>query len=89
MKSSIMRLALWACAGLFVSAGWGLYFATANKAVTIDSIVYALAELSQPAAAIIIHIKPSLPLGLTWVAVANGVTYALFGLITQTFRRHN
>jgi hypothetical protein len=48
----IFRIALWACTGFVVSAGWGLYFASANKANPIEPFVYAFFRLTQPVAAI-------------------------------------
>ncbi len=87
MRKVLMRIAAWASAGFFVSVGWGLYFARASKEIPIDAIMYGLARLTQPTAAVMLYIKPNLPLGLTWVAVANAATYALLGLIVETIRQ--
>ena len=81
------RVAMWASAGFVVSAGWGFYFATTNKAIPIRLIVDALARLTQPAAAIVLYFNPHYLLGLRAVAIANAVTYTFVGLIVQTIRR--
>ena len=91
--SNIMRIGfriiLWAAAGFLISAGWGLYFAVANKRVQIGPIVYALARLTEPAAAVVIYFNPNYPLGLRAVVIANAATYALLGLIVETTRRRS
>lgn len=89
MRNVLIRIGLWASAGALVSLGWGLYFARASKEIPIDTIVYALARLTQPTAAVLLYIKPNLPLGLTWVAVANTATYALLGLVVETIRQYH
>jgi hypothetical protein len=88
VRNVLVRIAVWASAGLLASLGWGLYFAKANKDIPIEATVYALAKLTQPIAAAVLYIKPNLPLSLTWVAVANAATYALLGLIVETIRQH-
>jgi hypothetical protein len=84
MRNVVIRIAMWASVGLLVSVGWGFYFANANKSIPIEPIVYTLARLSQPAAAVVLYLNPTSRLGLTWVAVANAATYALLGLIATT-----
>ena len=81
------RVAAWASAGFLVSAGWGFYFATTNKAIPIRLIVDALARLTQPAAAIVLYFNPHYLLGLRAVAIANSMTYAFVGLIVEMIRR--
>ena len=81
------RIVIWASAGFLVSVGWGFYFASANKAVPIESIVYTLAWLTQPTAAVASYLNSISPLGLTWVVVANAATYALVGLIVEMVRK--
>lgn len=88
MRNVLIRIAVWASAGLLVSVGWGVYFANANKALPIEPIVYTFAAITQPTAAVIRYIKPNLPLGLALVAVGNAATYALLGLIVETIRQH-
>lgn len=89
MRNSVtFRIAMWASAGFLVSVGWGFYFASTNKAIPIESIVYTLAWLTQPTAAVVSYLNLISPLGLAWVAVANAATYALFGLIVETIRQH-
>ena len=80
---------MWVSVGFLVSAGWGFYFATTNKAMPIRLIVDALARLSQPAAAVVLYFNPHYLLGLRAVAIANAVTYAFFGLIVETIRRRS
>ena len=87
-NTAIFRIAIWASAGLFVSLGWGLYFASANKHLPIEPIVYALALLTQPTAAVALHLKLIHQLRLTWVVVINAATYGLLGLIVETVRQH-
>jgi|SRR5215469_15065914 len=89
MRDAVLRLAIWASAGLMVSIGWGVYFASANKALPVEPLVYALAGLTQPAAGVRLYLNPSSAMGLTWVAVVNLFTYALLGVIVETIRRHH
>jgi hypothetical protein len=89
MKNVLTRIAIWMSAGFLVSFGWGLYFATANKAIPVGPIVMALAKLTNPTAAVVLYLNPGSPLGLTWVAVTNTATYALCGLIFETIRRNH
>jgi hypothetical protein len=79
------RIVMWASAGFLISAGWGFYFAVADKSVPIGPIVYALTRLTVPAAAVLIHY----PLGLRAVEIMNAATYALLGLIMETIRRRS
>jgi hypothetical protein len=83
------RMVIWASVGLLVSAGWGFYFAAANKDIPIGPIVNALVGLTQPAVALVVHFNPDSLLGLRAVAIANAVTYALIGLIVETIRRRS
>ena len=80
------RIARWASAGFLVAAGWGLYFASADKANPIEPIVYILARLTQPVVAVTVSYF-NFPLGLRWALVANAATYALVGLIVETPRK--
>jgi hypothetical protein len=86
MKHSMIRIALWATAGFLVSAGWGFYFASTNKATPIGPIVYGLVNLTQPIAAIT-HSYFDFPHGLAWTVVENAATYGLIGLFLETTRR--
>ena len=88
MRNVLIRIAAWASAGFLVSVGWGFYFASANKSVPVEPAVYALAEFTQPIAAVLLYLNPTSPLGLTRVVVWNAATYALVGLIVETIRRH-
>jgi hypothetical protein len=83
------RIALWAGVGILVSAGWGFYFAAANKSIPIGPIVYGLARLTEPTAAVVLYFNPHYPLGLRAVAIANAVTYAFLGLIVEMIRRRS
>ena len=91
--SNIMRIGfriiLWAGAGFLISAGWGFYYAVADKSVPIGAIVYALARLTVPAAAVVIYFDPNYLRGLRAVVIANAATYALVGLIVETIRRRS
>jgi len=78
---------MWAIAGFLVSAGWGLYFATADKANPIEPIVYGFIYLTNPVAAITVSYF-DFPRGLTWIEVENAATYALLGLFMETIRQH-
>ena len=80
---------LWAAAGFFVSAGWGFYFAGANKEVPIGLLFGALARLTQPTAAVDVYFHSLPSLGLHWVEIANAITYSVIGLIVQTIRRRS
>ena len=86
-KDAIFRIAMWATSGFMVSAGTGLYFASADKAKPIEPIVYAFFRLTQPVAAITVSYF-DFPRGLTWIVVENAATYALLGLTVETIRRH-
>jgi hypothetical protein len=86
MRHSIIRIALWLGAGFLVSVGWGFYFASSNKANPIEPFVYALADLTQPAAAITFSYF-DFPHGLTWIVLENAATYGLIGLILETILR--
>jgi hypothetical protein len=89
MKSVLAQIATWTSAGFLVSFAWGFYFATADKGIPIGPIVYALARITQPTAAVVLYLNPASALGLTWVAVTNAATYALLGLMVETVRRHH
>jgi hypothetical protein len=92
-RSNTMRngfkIVLWATAGFLVAAGWGFYFATADKSIPIGPIVYVLARLTAPTAAVVLYFNPDYLLSLRAVEIANAITYAVIGLIVQTIRRHS
>jgi hypothetical protein len=73
---------MWASAGFLVAAGWGVYFAAADKALPIDPNLYTLASVTQPIVWLFHR-----PLGLSAVTVANAATYALAGLIVEAVRK--
>jgi hypothetical protein len=80
---------MWATVGVVISAGWGFYFATANKDNPIGPIVSALASLTQPVVAIAVsYVYVNVPVGLTSCVIANAATYAVFGLTVETIRRY-
>ena len=81
----MVRTALWAGFGAVASVGWGVYFATADKAVPMGPIISTLARLTQPAVAVGLH-SFNFPLGLRLTVAANAATYALLGLIVETVR---
>ena len=81
----MFRVGMWTAIGLLIAFSWGFYFATADKAMPVGPLVYALARLTQPVVAVIVsYFKPQL--GLRMAAVANGVTYTMVGLIMETVR---
>jgi hypothetical protein len=86
MRNNAIRIAIWASVGFLISAGWGFYFATANKAIPIGPIVYFLARLTEPVAAVVSYFN--FPVGLSAIAVANAATYALMGILLTAIRRH-
>lgn len=77
------RVVGWAILGLFVAAGWGVYFRLANKEIPIDPIVSFVARLTCPIGILGSHFAIS----LYWVLVANLATYALVGVAVETLRR--
>lgn len=85
MKNVVIRIALWASAGFLMSAGWGLYFANANKSSAIQPATYTLAKLTQP---IMWVLSPASPLSLNLIVLANAATFALLGFILETIREH-
>ena len=78
---------MWATAGFLVAVGWGIYFATKDKGIPIEPIVYDLARLTQPAAALLLYLNPRSTLGLTTVVLENAAMYALVGFIVEAIRR--
>ena len=84
MRNLVIRIAMWASAGFLVSAGWGFYFASTNKAVPVEPAIYALFWLTQP---VVWFLDRTAPIGLSLVVVANAAAYALLGLIVETLRR--
>jgi len=87
-NGAIFRTVMWASAGFLVAICWGFYFASADKANPVPSIVYALAGLSLPVAGAVTSLYPDLPLGLWPIVVANVATYTVLGLIVEAIRRH-
>ena len=83
------KIIRWAGAGFLISAGWGFYFTVAEKSVPVEPIVYALARLTEPAAAVFIYFNPNYLLGLRTVVIANAATYAAVGLIVEAIRRRS
>lgn len=79
------RIAIWGCAGFLVAGLWGLYFANADKGNPIQPLVYALARLTQPIAAVVVSYIHA-PIGFYSFLWMNVATYALIGLIMETLR---
>jgi len=77
------RIAAWACLGLFVAAGWGVYFGLANKEIPINPVVLFFADLTCPIGILGMHFAIS----LFWAVVANIITYALAGVAVEMLRR--
>jgi hypothetical protein len=76
------RIAGWAIVGFLVAGCWALYVVGAPKGSGMEPIVSILLRITCPIALFGNH-----PIGLYSVLVANAVTYALVGLIVETFRR--
>lgn len=78
------RIAMWAGAGFVVAAFWVLY-AFVTFPVTTDPTqgLRLLAAITCP-----ITLAGHHPIGLSWVLVANAVTYALVGLIVEIPRKY-
>jgi hypothetical protein len=91
-QSSVMRICfriiICASAGFFISAGWGLYFATADKARPIHPVVYALVYISEPVAGIT-YTYFDFPRGLRAFEIENAATYSLIGLMLTMVRRRD
>jgi hypothetical protein len=86
MRTSLIRIAMWASVGFLITTGWGLYFASSNKANPIDSTVYALAYVTEPAVWIT-HSYFDFPRGLRAVEIENTSTFALVGLVLEAIVR--
>jgi hypothetical protein len=76
------RIAVWAIVGFLVAGGWALYVAGATKGIGMEPIVSILLRLTCPIAFFSNH-----PIGVYSVLAANAATYALAGLLVETFRR--
>ena len=87
MRKVTFRVGIWATAGLLIAMGWGIYFATANKATPIGPLVYVMVRLTQPVIATVVYFDPDTPLVLHSAVVANAATYALLGIIVETVRK--
>jgi hypothetical protein len=80
------RIAMWAGAGLLVAGFWALYLlATAPIPMTPAEPRWTLVRLTCPVvfAGFYFHF----PVSINWFFVANAATYALIGLIAESFRR--
>ena len=80
-----LRILGWSAAGLLVAVAWGIYFSVADKTIPIGPLVYTLARVTQPAAALIDYFE--VPFGVRFAVIANIVTYALAGLIVEVMRQ--
>ena len=80
------RIAIWGSAGFLVAACWALYaFARTIPTTSADTIVWALARLTQPV--VFVGFYFHFGIRFYWLILANAVTYALIGLIVETLRR--
>jgi len=86
-NSVIFRTTMWAGSGAIAAVGWGIYFATADKTIPTDPIVYNLARLTEPIVALGLYFF-DFPLGLRLTIAANAATYALVGLIVEKIQQH-
>jgi low temperature requirement protein LtrA len=82
-----VRIAVWAIAGFLVTISWGIYFATSNKDVPVEPMVYMIARLSQPGVGAVTLLYPHVFLGLSLNLIANAATYALVGLVLEVTRK--
>jgi hypothetical protein len=82
----LFHIAMWAIVGAAVAMGWGLYFATADKAIPNGPMVLSLASITQPVAAVVAYFR--VPFGLTAAVAWNAGAFAVIGLILEMLRRH-
>ncbi|HVP54194.1 MAG TPA: hypothetical protein VMU45_04290 [Candidatus Eisenbacteria bacterium] len=80
-----LRLAMWGSAGFLVAGLWAIYFAIKSKDVPIDPLVKVLVQVTCPIAFAGSYFH--FPIGIYWFFLANVATYALVGLMVETFRR--
>jgi hypothetical protein len=81
------RLSLWTITGAIIAFGWALCFASADKEIPIGPIVFTVAGVTQPAAAVVSYFQ--LPFGVTEAVAWNAGAYAVVGLIVEMIRRHH
>ena len=80
------RIAMWAGVGFLVAAFWAIYlYPTALPIISNQPILWMLARLSQPVvfASFFLHHD----LRFYWVIAANAATYAMVGVLVETFRQ--
>jgi len=76
------RIAIWAAAGFLVATWWAVYFLVASKDHPTEPIVSTLVRLTCPVAIVGSHY----PVSLYSALVANAATYALIGLLVESFK---
>ena len=77
------RVGVWAIAGFLVAGGWALYALAAEPpAMTFTDPIMTFVRITCP-----IALLSSYPIRLEWVLLANALTYALIGLMTETLRQ--
>jgi hypothetical protein len=81
-----LRILMWGTVGLIVATSWGLYFSNLDKADPVQPLIYTLVDLTQPVVTLV-NSYSGFPRGLQWTVMVNAVTYALFGLLVESFRR--
>ena len=81
------RIAMWAGIGFLVAGFWALYFFLTAPAMTSIEPIWTLARITCPIvfASFYFHF----PLGIVHVFFANAATYALFGLMVESFRQNS
>jgi hypothetical protein len=82
----LFHIAMWAIVGAAIARGWGLYFATADKAIPVSSTVFTLASITNPVATVVNYFQ--VPFGLTAAVAWNAGAFAVIGLILEMLRRH-
>jgi hypothetical protein len=80
------RIAAWTSVGFLVAAGWALYLsATTPPPITSAEPIMTLVEFTCPVVLAGMHFH--FGVSLYWSLIANAATYALLGLIAETFRQ--
>jgi len=75
------KIAMWAGAGLLIAVGWALYALAAP--MSSQANVVTLARLTQPIVLAGSYFHFGLNVG--WVLLANTATYALIGMMAESF----
>jgi len=77
------RIALWFLAGFIVACGWVLFAMAAAPTMPSDRGFWTLVEITAPAS-----LLRHFPLKYYWFVLLNALSYAVFGLGIELFRRN-